>query len=109
MSRIHEALKKAEQERATSENIPQIAPDPDPAVLDARVYAEVPSHSAAAPAVAITGDGLLSRTRHTNWKPDAKTMLFSPAKSTFTEWKNSAPCAAVCIRRVKNIRCQRCW
>jgi protein-tyrosine kinase len=79
MSRIHEALKKAEQERATSENIPQIAPDPDPAVLDARVYAEAPSHSAvasAAPAVPMTGDALLSRTRHTNWKPDAKTMLF---------------------------------
>jgi protein-tyrosine kinase len=79
MSRIHEALKKAEQERATSESVPRIAPDP--AVLDAMDRSEgtistLAANSAAAPASAMTGDTLLDRSRHTNWKPDPKTMLF---------------------------------
>ena len=81
MSRIHEALKKAEQERAASENIPQIAPDPDPAVLETRVnsggaISTSSAISAAAPTQAMTGDALLDRSRRTNWKPDPKTMLF---------------------------------
>src|ERR1700757_1698501 len=81
MSRIHEALKKAEQERATTENIPQISPDPDPIVLDARVNSTATSAgmstmSAAAPVAAMTGDVLLDRSRRTNWTPDPKTMLF---------------------------------
>src|SRR3954469_17848333 len=81
MSRIHEALKKAEQERATSESVPQISPDPDPLVLDARVNSAASTAiasaiSAAAPAPAMTGDALLDRTRRTKWKPDPKTMLF---------------------------------
>jgi protein-tyrosine kinase len=81
MSRIHEALKKAEQERATSEGVPQISPDPDPAVLDARVNSAATSAglsatSVVAAATAMTGDTLLDRTRRTNWTPDPKTMLF---------------------------------
>jgi capsular exopolysaccharide synthesis family protein len=81
MSRIHEALKKAEQDRATSENISQIIPDPDPVMLDPRIHSEVPistlsATSAAAPATALTGDALLDRSRRTNWRPEAKTMLF---------------------------------
>jgi len=81
MSRIHEALKKAEQERATSDNAPQISPDPDPIALDARVNSAATSAgsshmSAAAPVAVMTGDALLDRTRRTNWKPDPKTMLF---------------------------------
>jgi protein-tyrosine kinase len=79
MSRIHEALKKAEQERATSESIPRIAPDP--AVLDAMdssdgTISTLAASSAAAPGSVMTGDALLDRSRHTNWKPDPKTMLF---------------------------------
>ena len=80
MSRIHEALKKAEQERATTENTPQISPDPDPSVLDVSVNpaagAGLSATSAARPASAMTGDALLDRTRRTNWNPDPKTMLF---------------------------------
>jgi capsular exopolysaccharide synthesis family protein len=81
MSRIHEALKKAEQERATSDNASQISPDPDPIALDARVNSAATSTgsshmSAAAPVAVMTGDALLDRTRRTNWKPDPKTMLF---------------------------------
>jgi capsular exopolysaccharide synthesis family protein len=81
MSRIHEALKKAEQERATSDSVPQISPDPDPAILDTRANlatmgAVMSATSAAAPAAAMTGDALLDRTRRTKWRPDPKTMLF---------------------------------
>jgi capsular exopolysaccharide synthesis family protein len=81
MSRIHEALKKAEQERATSDSVPQFTPDPDPIVFDARVNSAVTSASmtapsAPAPVAAMTGDALLDRTRRTNWRPDPKTMLF---------------------------------
>jgi protein-tyrosine kinase len=81
MSRIHEALKKAEQERATSDSLPEISPDPDLAVLDTRVNSAATSAglsatSAAASALGMTGDALLDRTRRTNWKPDPETMLF---------------------------------
>jgi len=79
MSRIHEALKKAEQERATSETIPQIVADQ--VVLDAMAGSEsaIPTQSAisAAPsAIALAPDGLIARSRRTNWQPDSKTMLF---------------------------------
>jgi protein-tyrosine kinase len=79
MSRIHEALKKAEQERGTSEVVQQM--DPDPAVLDALTHPDVTtsgvrSASVAAPAVAMTGESLLASTRQTDWRPDPKTMLF---------------------------------
>src|SRR6476469_408183 len=78
MSRIHEALKKAEQERATSESVPQISPDPDPIILDARVNSAATTADLSAPAAvaAMTGDPLLDRTRRTHWNPDPKTMLF---------------------------------
>ena len=79
MSRIHEALKKAEQERATSEIVQRI--DPDPAALDAFTHSDgtmsgLQAVSAAAPAAAMTGDSLLAATRRTDWRPDSKTMLF---------------------------------
>jgi capsular exopolysaccharide synthesis family protein len=78
MSRIHEALKKAEQERATSESVPQISRDPDPIILDARVNSAATTADLSAPAAvaAMTGDPLLDRTRRTHWNPDPKTMLF---------------------------------
>src|SRR6202035_2501451 len=79
MSRIHEALKKAEQERATSESNPQIVADQ--VVLDAMAGSEsaLPTRSAisaAATAVAMPPDALLARSRRTNCQPDSKTMLF---------------------------------
>lgn len=78
MSRIHEALKKAELERATSENIPQMTPESvgvDTMAGSAGAISTMPAIATAAPA-ATSSDTLLSRTRRTNWKPDAKTMLF---------------------------------
>ncbi len=78
MSRIHEALKKAEQERGTSESTPQIVADQ--VVLDAMAGTNTavparPAISAPAP-VAATSDILVSRSRRTDWRPDPKTMLF---------------------------------
>ncbi len=75
MSRIHEALKKAEQERALS----QPGRDAVSSVLDttadaAGVYTGAPMASSAAPAVA--PEALFTRCRQTQWNPDPKTMLF---------------------------------
>ena len=78
MSRIHEALKKAEQERALSQSQPV---DVMPAVLEPRLESSFESAttssvmSSAAPAM-LTQESLLSRTRQTAWTPDRKTMLF---------------------------------
>jgi capsular exopolysaccharide synthesis family protein len=76
MSRIHEALKKAEEERATSESVPQMTPDPMGMDGLAGSDGAIPAGTATAPAAAMHGDTLLSRTRRTNWRPDPKTMLF---------------------------------
>jgi protein-tyrosine kinase len=75
MSRIHEALKKAEQERGLAEPVQRMEPVP----LEDGISAGSPSLavlSAAAPATAMTPDALLSRSRRTNWHPEPKTMLF---------------------------------
>ena len=78
MSRIHEALKKAEQERAFSQSQPV---DVVPAVLEPPLETSLGSATSgsvmagAAPAM-LTQESLLSRTRQTPWTPDPKTMLF---------------------------------
>jgi protein-tyrosine kinase len=85
MSRIHEALKKAEQERAASQGGGQ--PDPIPVVaVESPVMPEmgsrrVPDSMAAAammPAFAspFSVDTMLARCAQMEWKPDAGTMLF---------------------------------
>ena len=80
MSRIHEALKKAEQERAAAQG----------GVVDASSVAEMPVHDGVAinsPAAAgamqaptfsnqFTFDSLLARCPQSTWHPDEKTMLF---------------------------------
>src|SRR6476660_9772594 len=76
MSRIHEALKKAEQERAMSQ--------PDSRVESTRAGVEVAEAAAAvAPALSgvtqgtsFTAESLLARTRQARWNPDSKCMLF---------------------------------
>lgn len=77
MSRIHEALKKAEQERAAAqgtylESTPVAASVSD---IPARV---AESGMSAAPALSpqFTLDSLLARCPVTNWNPDPQTMLF---------------------------------
>lgn len=83
MSRIHEALKKAEQERAMSQ--PGGREETTPSVLEtpvdiprsvASVMTGGTSLAAAAPAIGLSAESLFARTRETNWTPDPKVMLF---------------------------------
>lgn len=77
MSRIHEALKKAEQERAqsqpagrveTARSVLEPLADPTAVIAGTSMLAGVAPSPAA--------DSVLSRSRRTNWNPDPKTMLF---------------------------------
>ena len=79
MSRIHEALKRAEQERAMSqpaqlETVSTVIEAPPEA---ASVIANATSMAAAtAPAVGSSAELLMTRSRETHWSPDTRTMLF---------------------------------
>jgi protein-tyrosine kinase len=75
MSRIHEALKKAEQERAMSQPTREGAP----AVLDIPLDPGGVYGGAAAtvsPTLSSASESMLARCRQTQWTPDPKTMLF---------------------------------
>jgi protein-tyrosine kinase len=78
MSRIHEALKKAEQERALSQ--PGSLPEGSQVFREAPLEAERVIAGAAALAAgvapALTADSALAQVRRTDWHPDPKTMLF---------------------------------
>jgi|SRR5215469_9349393 len=78
MSRIHEALKKAEQERALSQ--PAGAGEPAAVVLEPSMDADrvmaTPSLRAGVVAPALSEENVFARIRQTNWHPDLKTMLF---------------------------------
>jgi capsular exopolysaccharide synthesis family protein len=89
MSRIHEALKKAEQERAASQGGPAQPSYPSPvdepalsAMDDSPVavgplYGGVPLASAMPSfASSFSLDALLARSPQLTWKPEEKTMLF---------------------------------
>lgn len=82
MSRIHEALKKAEQERAATQGGgPQSGINVAPAA-DAPVYSssavEVLPHPALGPdlTASYSPDAMLARCPQMEWKPDLATMLF---------------------------------
>jgi capsular exopolysaccharide synthesis family protein len=77
MSRIHDALKRAEQERATSMGghvETTLAPPEVPPVSMPSLAQSVAAMPAMAPAY--TYDTLLERCPQTNWTPDPRTMLF---------------------------------
>jgi protein-tyrosine kinase len=88
MSRIHEALKKAEQERAANQGGAMQPPFASAPVGDSPVFSETPSATVAPgfPAVAHPGmpafaspfsvDSLLARCAQQEWNPDPATMLF---------------------------------
>jgi protein-tyrosine kinase len=84
MSRIHEALKKAEEQRATpSERETQVSPEiPEmpPAKAATARGAVVVAATSATPALtlgtAFSFESLLARCPQCSWAPDAKTMLF---------------------------------
>lgn len=73
MSRIHEALKKAEQERALAQPSPTVLEEP---VESAGRFAGVGTMASPAAPASVTADSMLTRTRQTRWTPDPKTMLF---------------------------------
>ena len=81
MSRIHEALKKAEQERAAAQGT-YLEHAPAPVTPDFSHPNEASGASAAAVSVApamssqFTLDALLARCAVGNWNPDPQTMLF---------------------------------
>jgi protein-tyrosine kinase len=75
MSRIHEALKKAEQERAMSQSTREGAP----AVLDLPLDPGgvfTGAAASASPALSSASESMLARCRQTHWTPDPKSMLF---------------------------------
>jgi capsular exopolysaccharide synthesis family protein len=95
MSRIHEALKRAEQERAASQgtrtdsspvlDLPASEPNPVPGEVAHPVAPAASAGTAAAPGIGhpmpsfsnpYTFDTLLARCNQADWKPDATTMLF---------------------------------
>jgi len=89
MSRIHEALKKAEQERAGSQaGQPIVTPTRDSWPVEApAAVIEAPGNGAArvqsvptVPPVTATDEMLLTRAAQRQWSPDAKTMLFFGAE-----------------------------
>jgi len=79
MSRIHEALRKAEQERAMSQSSAGIETAPaavfEPST-NAGVITSASIMSRAAPTMALSPEISLARSRQTKWHPDPKTMLF---------------------------------
>jgi len=85
MSRIHEALKKAEEQRATpSEREAQLAPEiseisPPPVPVPAQggvAAAPAPATPPSALGPSFSFESLLARCPQSTWTPDAKTMLF---------------------------------
>jgi protein-tyrosine kinase len=95
MSRIHEALKKAEQERITVQAADVAAP-PQPAVTTAAIWKESEANISAeavvpaSPAPAITTgqtdylrfDDLRARCRHPQWNLDPNVNVFSNGRSS---------------------------
>jgi protein-tyrosine kinase len=84
MSRIHEALKKAEQERAANQggavqsSYSSVPVDATPAFSDAPAATAYGAGAQAMPAFAspFSVDALLARCPQMEWKPDMGTMLF---------------------------------
>jgi protein-tyrosine kinase len=80
MSRIHEALKKAEQERAMAQGS-ALAETTHAAMLESptsptAAIASATAMSVVSPTLTRVNEITLANSRQTNWNPDAKTMLF---------------------------------
>ena len=78
MSRIHDALKRAEQERATSLGGHVETVLDQPAVPQVSMPAPANTAAAAMPSMAsgFSYEALLAQCPQTNWTPDTRTMLF---------------------------------
>jgi protein-tyrosine kinase len=75
MSRIHEALKKAEQERAMSQPGSRVETTPAAVEVAEAAAAAAPALSYA-PAIPSNAESFLSRTRKVRWTPDPNCMIF---------------------------------
>src|ERR1035437_8409537 len=78
MSRIHDALKRAEQERATSRGTHVEPVFDQPEEQRVNMPSMQPSRAAAMPAMGagLNYESLLARYPQTQWSPDPRTMLF---------------------------------
>ena len=79
MSRIHDALKRAEQERATTlgeHAAPTLEEQPALQPVSMPLSANAPSAATPAMAAGFTYESLLARCPVTAWNPDMRTMLF---------------------------------
>jgi protein-tyrosine kinase len=79
MSRIHDALKRAEQERATTLGghvEPALEEQPELQPVSMPISANAPSAIAPAMAPGFTYESLLARCPAGTWSPDLRTMLF---------------------------------
>ena len=75
MSRIHEALKKAEQERAMSQPASRVETTSAAVEVAQAATAAVPALSSAS-SMSFNVDSALSQVRQTHWAPDTNCMLF---------------------------------
>jgi len=77
MSRIHDALKRAEQERATSigGHVETTLVQPEMQPISMPPLGQ-PTVTMPSPVAGFTYEGLLARCPQTNWTPDQRTMLF---------------------------------
>lgn len=75
MSRIHEALKKAEQERGMSQPGSRVESTPAGVEVAEAASAAVPALSGVS-AMSFNGDSIVSHSRQTRWSPDTNCMLF---------------------------------
>lgn len=94
MSRIHDALKKAQQERGPATTVPDIIADPAEPISTIPEWRPAPSEGAAAPVlhsepVAVLPSGYLrfedlrANCAHPEWRPDPNVnVFFNPALST---------------------------
>jgi len=84
MSRIHEALKKAEQERAGMERPADATPEDylEPGALHRPVESMVPAVETPLAAPALTFDLLQARCRKVSWTPDARINLFGAVRGS---------------------------
>ena len=76
MSRIHDALKRAEQERATSMGGPAESATGQPELQPVSMPEHAQTQTAVMPGPGINYETLLARCPHSNWSPDTSTMLF---------------------------------
>jgi len=76
MSRIHEALKKAEQERAMSQPGSRVETTHAAVEVAETATAVAPVLSGVAQGTSFTVESLLARSRQGHWNPDSKSMIF---------------------------------